>query len=372
MNKTITIILIIVALALGAGAIYFGYQLTQEETPTETTEDTSVAGQCNAGCGWCVETQDCNKCCTGGDWADGRCDTTDEWMAGWSQCQGTTSCYATVSGDVTSFSLSSGCTSSVKIKKFRRAYTGTSHTFYPDCITDASNGTNYANEDGQAGATYRAYSPGYCVQIDADGGGVNTGVCRCVPAEPKCGDGKINQTSEQCEVGIPCTGTYAGKKCNTTTCLCKTVTTQATCGDGEINQDDEECEVGVDCEEGFTCNTRTCLCEEVLETCGDGTLDPGEYCDYAANPTGCLSGETCTTTCRCEAYIPVDGGLPKTAIIDDKTDELLYAALAIVGGLFLLQFNIKGFVIDMYERTKQARENRAIRKRENFEQKVGK
>ncbi|MBD3280623.1 hypothetical protein GF389_03815 [Candidatus Dojkabacteria bacterium] len=380
MNRTVTIILIIVALALGVGAIYFGYQLTQEDEPADTGDDTSVATGC-PGDGRFDSVEACIVSCQegspgpGSDWYNGcpaACDSLCKGADGGcgdDVCAGGTTenaancpqdcyqedpdCTISVPSVTSCIELGSGC-SNVEVEIYWEvAENGTTNG---QCVGINSNGTT-KNFDGPATICPRNYGPGgagYCVQIDTPGGGSAqfTGD-KETPAS--CGDGEINQNSEECEVGIACSGSNTGERCNTSNCTCSPRQNNDTCGDGEINQDTEECEVGVACTEGgFTCDTSTCSCVEVPDTCGDGTIDTGEFCDYAADPAGCIQGEVCNSLCQCvdDGTNVIDGGsLPDTAIIDDETDKLIYAVAAVVAGLLLLKFNVKGFVFGILNRT---------------------
>jgi hypothetical protein len=73
------------------------------------------------------------------------------------------------------------------------------------------------------------------------------------------------------------------------------------CGDGEVNQPSEECDGDSSvCGDGYTCTASCgCVLEEEEEppapTCGDGNVDPGEECDGG----GCGIGEFCNDSCQC-------------------------------------------------------------------------
>lgn len=289
---------------LAGVAVFVGYKISVGD---QAPEETAAAP---AGCGLCDD-QSYNQCCDGGS-RYGTCMTSDDWMAGWSACQSTDDdgegCYATVSGDVTSFTLSSGCGSDVRIQKYSRSYSGTSHAFYPSCITDSSNGSKVSEEGGSPGATYRAYSVGKCVQIDADGGGVGgVGVCRCVPpAKPQdvsC-NGSCTDSSE-CSGDLVC----SGGKCRNAEC-----TGQADCTCNTTVSCFESCDSNNLCPNGLTCSDGKCVntdcptesdcaCDTVDEpVCGDGTLDEGEECETGIDCAN--ADEICNLeTCLCEPPI---------------------------------------------------------------------
>ncbi|RME31889.1 DUF4215 domain-containing protein [Candidatus Woesearchaeota archaeon] len=63
----------------------------------------------------------------------------------------------------------------------------------------------------------------------------------------------------------------------------------AVCGDGQVNQESEECDGTDGVPEGFTC-TEECTLEELPEAvCGDGNRDAGEACDLGEE-----NGNVCT------------------------------------------------------------------------------
>ena len=127
-------------------------------------------------------------------------------------------------------------------------------------------------------------------------------------APPGCGDGVVNQQSEQCDDG----NTLAGDGCSGTcqvepnhTCPPQggACSVSFTCGDGVVNPG-EVCDQGqyqgspgcsADCETqdpGYNCVPgQPCV---AAATCGNGRIEPGETCD-PPNP-----GNGCSTTCQAE------------------------------------------------------------------------
>lgn len=78
------------------------------------------------------------------------------------------------------------------------------------------------------------------------------GVC------PKCGDGKVNQTSEQCD-GSAKSCPVKGSTCSSS-CQCIPPTAVPKCGDGKVNQPTEQCDgSNKGCNAGGTCTDR-CTC----------------------------------------------------------------------------------------------------------------
>jgi hypothetical protein len=126
-----------------------------------------------------------------------------------------------------------------------------------------------------------------------------------LPREPEqgclyCGDGtcspSLGETCNTCEEDCgACCGNGAcepeyGEACDVCVPDCGVC---PFCGDGEVNQDSEECDGG-GCSSGYTCND-SCECEEIPPKCGDGVVNqPSELCD---GPDGCWPGATCSPDC---------------------------------------------------------------------------
>jgi len=112
-----------------------------------------------------------------------------------------------------------------------------------------------------------------------------------IPLVPFCGDGSVNQVSEQCERpgDFVCPG---GARC-LAGCVCPTPPPILFCGDGKIDAP-EQCEPP---------NTATCdaNCKLIFPPppCGNGVFDAGEMCD----PPGmiCANGMVCDGACQCPA-----------------------------------------------------------------------
>jgi fibro-slime domain-containing protein len=141
--------------------------------------------------------------------------------------------------------------------------------------------------------------------------------CMTAPA-PACGDGMLNQTSEQCDDGntLPgdcCSGTCQIEpncSCDANGANCHSI---FVCGDG-TRDPGEACDDGnttsgdgcsADChaiEPGYSCPTpgQPCVHHYV---CGDGTLDPNEGCDDGNN----TDGDGCSAHCRIEQGYKCDG-----------------------------------------------------------------
>jgi hypothetical protein len=132
--------------------------------------------------------------------------------------------------------------------------------------------------------------------------------CTLIEADPECGDGELNVTGEECELGDPTGISCHWSQCNKTTCKCPT------CGDGLLNVTGEECEVN--------------------------------------NPTGvsCTWNECMRSSCTCpeeeeeeeaeeEVVVEEDSELPETGI-DDISNEMMafYIAFFTSGGVLVLGY----------------------------------
>ena len=138
---------------------------------------------------------------------------------------------------------------------------------------------------------------------------------------PACGDGMMNQDSEECDDGntLPgdcCSGTCKveqycvcppGEKCHTT----------IVCGDG-MRGPGEACDDGnttdgdgcsADCHTidlGYSCPVPGQPCVHHY-TCGDGIVDPNEGCD----DKNTMAGDGCSDHCRIEQGFKCDGAPSK-------------------------------------------------------------
>ncbi len=140
----------------------------------------------------------------------------------------------------------------------------------------------------------------------ADGTSCGTGkICKaatCVSAS--CGDGVVT-APEECDLGA---GNGPGTGCEVD---CKlSCANDAACGDGNPCNGAETCQAvtvdgksgkkcaagtpladGTSCGSGKTCKAGACA----APTCGNGTIDPGEDCDFGA---GNGAGTGCETSCK--------------------------------------------------------------------------
>jgi len=72
------------------------------------------------------------------------------------------------------------------------------------------------------------------------------------------------------------------------------------CGDGIVNQPSEDCDGDDGVPEGYTCTVDCTL--EILPYCGDGNLDEGEECDDGNND----NGDGCSAECNTEDPCPTN------------------------------------------------------------------
>ncbi len=130
-----------------------------------------------------------------------------------------------------------------------------------------------------------------CDDGNTDDGDGCSSDCKIEHVLPRCGDGIINQITEECDYGSllngkPCNPLY-GKSCEYCSANCKLITlTGPYCGDGVVQGPHEECDDGNNID-GDGCSAN-CQIEEEDHYCGDGVVDEGEECD-----DGALNGQVC-------------------------------------------------------------------------------
>lgn len=142
--------------------------------------------------------------------------------------------------------------------------------------------------------------------------------CKLVASGPACGDGVINQPSEQCDDGnsIPgdgCSGTCKLEPYFTCPTAGQPCVSTIVCGDGVVGPgeacDDGNTKSGDGCsstcnlvEPGYVCRTAGQPCIRVY-VCGDGTVDPNEGCDDGNT----VNGDGCDSRCRIELGFKCSG-----------------------------------------------------------------
>lgn len=114
-----------------------------------------------------------------------------------------------------------------------------------------------------------------------------------LPAEPYCGDGVINQETEECDGGENCSAD------------CKIIPSndEPYCGDGIVNQESEQCDGTAGLGEHQSCNDQ---CQIVNSPyCGDGIKNQeSEECD---GTDGIGDHQSCSSQCKIIDYTPVCG-----------------------------------------------------------------
>ncbi len=135
---------------------------------------------------------------------------------------------------------------------------------------------------------------------ECDGEGMDTDQCDADCSLPLCGDGHINHAvGEQCDDGNDDTSDSCpsgeGGTCQA-----------AFCGDGFLWQDHEQCD------DGNTVSGDGCSADCHLESCGNGIVDSGEYCD---------SNGVDTADCDADCSIPVCGDGHVNAAAHENCDD---------------------------------------------------
>ena len=142
--------------------------------------------------------------------------------------------------------------------------------------------------------------------------------CKLVSSGPACGDGQINQASEECDDGnsLPgdgCSGICLLEPYYTCPTAGQPCVSTILCGDGKVGPgeacDDGNTQDGDGCaakcnavEKGFVCRTAGSPCTRVY-LCGDGLVDPNEGCDDG----NAADGDGCNSRCRIEAGYKCEG-----------------------------------------------------------------
>jgi fibro-slime domain-containing protein len=169
----------------------------------------------------------------------------------------------------------------------------------------SGNGTGSGASNGSGGITLTGGS---------SGSGGDTSMLECTPEEgPYCGDGMVNQPSEQCDDGNTspgdgCTGVCAvepyfacpeqGGPCTSTLrCGDGARSPGEACDDGNTNDGDGCAHDCASVEPGYYCPTAGEPCLRSVGACGDSKVQPGETCDDGNT----ADGDGCSAQCRVEA-----------------------------------------------------------------------
>ncbi|HTQ03475.1 MAG TPA: DUF4215 domain-containing protein [Polyangiaceae bacterium] len=188
-----------------------------------------------------------------------------------------------------------------------------------------SSGGNSSSSGGNSsggGSSVSGGSSGIMIEM-MDGGAVDPcaqaglpeGCTTMVP--PACGDGVINQDTEECDDGNTLPGDCCSGACKVEQyCVCppgEQCHTTIVCGDG-MRGPGEACDDGntmdgdgcsADChtiELGYSCTVPGQPCVHHY-TCGDGVVDPNEGCD----DKNTMAGDGCSDHCRIEQGYKCDG-----------------------------------------------------------------
>jgi fibro-slime domain-containing protein len=195
----------------------------------------------------------------------------------------------------------------------------------PDQGTGASNTGPGGPSGGPSGSTG---GTGGTIKIEMkDGGNVDPCQAAGLPAgcttmlAPSCGNGMIDQDTEECDDGNTLPGDCCSGACKVEPyCVCpkgEACHTTIVCGDG-MRGPGEACDDGntvsgdgcsADChmvELGYSCATPGQPCVHHY-TCGDGVVDPNEGCDDG----NITAGDGCSDHCRIEQGFKCDGAPSK-------------------------------------------------------------
>jgi cysteine-rich repeat protein len=205
-------------------------------------------------------------------------------------------------------------------------------------------GTNGSGATGGTGLRPGAGGSGSggVVVIPTDAGGMVDNPCDqpdappdcMLESPPGCGDGEINQDSEQCDDGNSLPGDCCSGACQIEMyCECPNNVCRSTivCGDG-MRGPGEACDDGntdsgdgcsTDCrviELGYRCMTPGMACVRVY-VCSDGIPDPNEGCDDG----NLIPGDGCSDRCRIEQGFKCDG-TPSTCSATTCGDSMVEGA----------------------------------------------
>lgn len=213
--------------------------------------------------------------------------------------------------------------------QFQNGITHTCGDGYLD--TSAGEVCDYGSNNGPVTPTYGAITlecdsctsvtmvPGaYCGDGHCDSGNEDSTSC---PDDCKaCGNGIVDQASEDCDAGSqntdtvctpPTTWSFSGLNCTTCTTSCKV-----------------DIELGPHCGDG-TCdavNETSTSCPADCGTCGNGAIDGKELCDSTASPVFAVGYDTCEGlgfsggTVTCDNCVVNIGGCT-SPVCDNTTDH---------------------------------------------------
>ena len=185
-------------------------------------------------------------------------------------------------------------------------YTNITHTTGTDTITATATFTV------PAGLEYKDDTHQGIVLAGTPQTGSVTGSAQKIWIVPTCGDGTVNQATEQCDDGNQVNGDGCEHDCRLPTCGNGILDAGETCDDGGANGNNAHCKsncqlnvcgdgftrTGVEqCDDGNQNNNDACKNDCEINVCGDGVVYTGvEQCDNGAlNGT---PGNACGTDCK--------------------------------------------------------------------------
>jgi fibro-slime domain-containing protein len=196
----------------------------------------------------------------------------------------------------------------------------------PQDGTGASNSSGGSSNSSGGGSNHSGGSGGIQITM-MEGGDVDPCAAAGLPEgcttmlAPACGDGTVNQPTEECDDGNTLPGDCCSGACKVEPyCVCppgEACHTTIVCGDG-MRGPGEACDDGnttsgdgcsSDChtvELGYSCATPGQPCVHHY-TCGDGVVDPNEGCDDG----NITAGDGCSDHCRIEQGFKCDGAPSK-------------------------------------------------------------
>ncbi len=127
------------------------------------------------------------------------------------------------------------------------------------------------------------------------------GLC---PVPGECGDGVVNDASEQCDDGNKVDGDGCSNACKVRCAQNLECPSGLLC----IGQECSECTNSLQCSDGFCVEGR---CRQALPICGNGAVEPGEVCDDANgdDADGCTSSclfprdHACVASAQCQTKL---------------------------------------------------------------------
>jgi|GEM_PF-6458551 len=339
----LTAILIIITLALGVGAIYIGLTLSSEESDTGADQTEAAYGGLTGDCGGVV------------------------YPPGLAGC----------------IQIPAGCSATFEIHA-EDASPGSTDV---SCLGTNSLSPGQGSVEGPTSLCPENYAGcEKCVQVDigGEGGSVQyTEDCDTGDDDDDstggCGDNwcsaweKVNNRCEMRTWRAAETAVPWSCKDEERIADCRSDCTW--CGDGVVQFDGgEECDPGdlptescdVNCQKivvpqsvvcGESCTTDS-DCDETGVVCNDSTQNDSRYPLNTCVLQSCLATDASCSSDGCSVVPVIVTPLPKTAIIDDRSDAIILSVMAIISGILIVKFDIWGMTKQtVKQRMKGIREN---------------